>query len=89
MTKADPTISTVPVGYSSVSPWIISRNTNALFTFMTKAFGAKEIYRSVSPGSFPVTLPASLISSRRHSVHRRPSACRWKGGSIGSPVRRS
>ncbi|MBT2513359.1 VOC family protein [Arthrobacter sp. ISL-30] len=47
MTKADPIISTVPAGYSSVSPWIISRNTDALFTFMTKAFGAKEIDRVV------------------------------------------
>ena len=30
MTTADPTISTVPDGYSSVSPWIISGDTGAL-----------------------------------------------------------
>jgi PhnB protein len=47
MTKADPAISTVPEGYSSVSPWIITRDTNALFTFMTQAFGAQEIDRVV------------------------------------------
>lgn len=47
MTTADPSINTVPDGYSSVSPWIISRDTGALFEFMTEAFGAEEIARLV------------------------------------------
>ena len=47
MTKANPSISTVPLGYSSVSPWIISRDTGALFAFVTEAFGAQELSRLV------------------------------------------
>ncbi|MFJ5955406.1 VOC family protein [Paenarthrobacter sp. NPDC092416] len=47
MTTADPNISTVPTGYSSVSPWLITRDTNALFEFITAAFGANEIDRLV------------------------------------------
>ena len=47
MTAADPTITTVPTGYSSVSPWLITRDTNALFEFITAAFGAEEIDRVV------------------------------------------
>ena len=47
MTAADPTITTVPTGYSSVSPWLITRDTNALFEFLTAAFGAEEIDRVV------------------------------------------
>ncbi len=47
MTAADPTISTIPTGYSSVSPWLITRDTNALFEFITAAFGAEEIDRVV------------------------------------------
>lgn len=35
----------VPEGYSSVSPWIITRNTAALIDFATAAFGADEIAR--------------------------------------------
>jgi uncharacterized glyoxalase superfamily protein PhnB len=47
MTAADPSISTVPAGYSSVSPWLITHDTNALFEFLTAAFGAEEIDRVV------------------------------------------
>ncbi|MGJ3189658.1 VOC family protein [Paenarthrobacter sp. FR1] len=47
MTAANPSISTVPTGYSSVSPWLITRDTNALFEFITAAFGAEEIDRVV------------------------------------------
>lgn len=47
MTAANPSISTVPSGYSSVSPWLITRDTNALFEFITAAFGAVEIDRVV------------------------------------------
>lgn len=47
MTAADPAISTVPDGYSSVSPWLITRDTNALFEFITAAFDAQEIDRVV------------------------------------------
>ncbi|UVJ40595.1 VOC family protein [Arthrobacter sp. CJ23] len=47
MTAEDPTISTVPDGYSSVSPWLITRDTNALFEFLAAAFGAQEIDRVV------------------------------------------
>ena len=35
----------VPEGYSSVSPWVISRDTDALIRFATAAFGAEEISR--------------------------------------------
>ncbi|XAS66696.1 VOC family protein [Micrococcaceae bacterium Sec5.7] len=45
MTTSDPNISTVPEGYASVSPWIISRDTGALFEFVSRAFGAEEIAR--------------------------------------------
>ena len=33
---------TVPPGYSSVDPWVISRDTNAEIAFLEEAFGASE-----------------------------------------------
>ena len=39
------TLKTPPEGYSSVSPWVISRDTGALIAFATAAFGAQEIAR--------------------------------------------
>jgi uncharacterized glyoxalase superfamily protein PhnB len=38
-------IATVPEGYASVAPWIISRDTAALLEFVTRAFGAEELFR--------------------------------------------
>jgi len=35
----------VPAGYSSVSPWVISRDTAALIEFAKAAFDAEEIAR--------------------------------------------
>ena len=35
----------VPEGYSSISPWVISRDTGALIAFATAAFEAEEIAR--------------------------------------------
>jgi PhnB protein len=35
----------VPEGYNSVSPWVISRDTNAVIEFAKAAFGADEIGR--------------------------------------------
>jgi uncharacterized glyoxalase superfamily protein PhnB len=35
----------VPEGYSSVSPWVITRDTAKLIEFAEKAFGAKELGR--------------------------------------------
>lgn len=38
-------IPAVPEGYTTVTPWIITRDTNAQIEFMTEAFGAQEIFR--------------------------------------------
>src|SRR5262245_13876306 len=35
----------VPEGYSTVTPWIISRNTAGLIAFLEKAFDATELAR--------------------------------------------
>jgi PhnB protein len=35
----------VPEGYHTVTPWIISRDSNALIAFLGEAFGAEEIAR--------------------------------------------
>ena len=37
----------VPNGYATVTPWIISRDTNRVIEFMSAAFGAEEIARVV------------------------------------------
>ncbi|TDD64475.1 VOC family protein [Actinomadura darangshiensis] len=37
----------IPEGYTTVTPWIISRDTAAVIDFMTKAFDAEEIARVV------------------------------------------
>jgi PhnB protein len=39
----------VPEGYSSVTPWIASRNTAQLIEYLSQAFGAKEVARVTSP----------------------------------------
>jgi len=35
----------IPAGYRTVTPWIISRDTGRLLSFMEQAFGAEEIAR--------------------------------------------
>ncbi len=38
-------VNPVPEGLSSVTPWIISRNTDQLIDFLTRAFDAEELAR--------------------------------------------
>jgi uncharacterized glyoxalase superfamily protein PhnB len=38
----------VPVGYATVTPWIISRDTARLIDYVKEAFGAEELGRVVS-----------------------------------------
>jgi PhnB protein len=38
-----------PAGYTSVTPWIISRDTAALLEFVKAAFGAQELARMANP----------------------------------------
>lgn len=45
MVPPSPAIATVPEGYSTVSPWVISRDTDALFRFITSAFAGVEVFR--------------------------------------------
>jgi uncharacterized glyoxalase superfamily protein PhnB len=40
-------VRTIPEGYHTVTPWIISRDTASLIEFVTRAFGAEEIARVV------------------------------------------
>ena len=35
----------VPAGYHTVTPWIISRNSDRLLVFLKEAFGAEELAR--------------------------------------------
>ena len=37
--------STIPAGYTAVTPWIISSDTNQLFSFLAEAFGGEELDR--------------------------------------------
>jgi PhnB protein len=43
-------IATIPEGYATVTPWILSKDTAGLIEFMTKAFDAVEIARVESDG---------------------------------------
>ena len=43
------TISPVPPGYTTVTPWIIGRNTDGLLAFVHEAFGAEELARVQGP----------------------------------------
>lgn len=43
--QTTPTLQPIPDGYSTVTPWIISRDTAALLDFLKAAFGAKELAR--------------------------------------------
>ena len=43
--KTPPTPQPIPDGYSTVTPWIITRDTAALLDFLKAAFGAKELAR--------------------------------------------
>ena len=38
-------VKSVPEGYTTVTPWIISRDTARLIDYMKEAFGAGEIAR--------------------------------------------
>jgi len=41
--------STIPTGYTTVTPWIISSDTPALLKFLTDAFEGSELSRMVGP----------------------------------------
>jgi uncharacterized glyoxalase superfamily protein PhnB len=45
MTPQPNAVPPIPEGYSSVMPWIISRNTARLLDFLKHAFGAQELSR--------------------------------------------
>ncbi len=42
-------VRSVPEGYATVNPWIVSKNTGQLLEFLKKAFDAKEIARVYNP----------------------------------------
>ena len=44
---SDPTMSDIPEGYTTVTPWIISRDTAGLLDFVRRAFDAVELDRQV------------------------------------------
>ena len=46
MTAPDPVVASVPEGYGTLTPWLISRDSAALIRFLEDAFGGEEI-----PGS--------------------------------------
>jgi uncharacterized glyoxalase superfamily protein PhnB len=39
----------IPTGYTTVTPWIVSRDTARLLEFLTAAFGAEELARLMGP----------------------------------------
>jgi len=48
--KKKPAVDPVPKGYSTVTPYIVAQDADALIDFMKKTFGAEELFRS-GPGS--------------------------------------
>jgi uncharacterized glyoxalase superfamily protein PhnB len=44
-----PTIKPVPDGYTTVTPWMISKDTAGLIDFLKRAFGAEELARVENP----------------------------------------
>lgn len=45
MARQPNAVQAIPEGYSTVTPWIISRDTAKLLDFMKQAFGAEELAR--------------------------------------------
>lgn len=43
--STDASITPVPDGYTTVTPWIISKDTAGVLDFLHRAFGAEELYR--------------------------------------------
>ncbi|MGC4944332.1 VOC family protein [Kribbella sp. DT2] len=41
------TVAPIPQGYTSITPWMISRNTLALMDYLTKAFDAEDLGKMV------------------------------------------
>ncbi|WBQ02697.1 VOC family protein [Kribbella sp. CA-293567] len=39
------TVKAIPEGYTTVTPWLISPDTDALLDYLTRAFGAQELFR--------------------------------------------
>ncbi|NEA36706.1 VOC family protein [Streptomyces sp. SID13031] len=38
-------VKAIPNGYTAVTPWIISKDTDALMDYLARAFGAEELFR--------------------------------------------
>lgn len=48
--KKKPAVDPIPKGYSTLTTYLVAQDAEGLITFLTKAFGAEEIFRS-GPGS--------------------------------------
>jgi PhnB protein len=49
MTSSNAVPTTVPAGYTTVTPWIISHDTRQLLDFVRRAFNAEELARIENP----------------------------------------
>jgi PhnB protein len=72
----------IPDGYTAVTPWIISPDTDALSTFLTSAFGATELARihnpdgSISHAEFRIGDAVVMAFDSRHGWPATPSFLR-------------
>lgn len=39
------TVKAIPDGYTTITPWMISKDTDGLMDYLTRAFGAEELFR--------------------------------------------
>lgn len=79
--EATVTVKPAPAGYSSVTPWLISRNTARLIGYVKEAFGANELARIVGPdgsiGHAEVRIGDSVVMMFDGVSPIRSSPRRW------------
>ncbi len=63
-TSAPPTVKAVPDGYHSVTPYLVVRDAAKAIDFYQRAFGAKELSRSLGPGGSIVHAEIQIGDSR-------------------------
>ncbi len=70
-------IKPVPDGYTTVTPWLISRDTPRLIDYVTSAFGATELSRLTGPDGTSVTEVTHLFFGDRVGRVRAPLGNVW------------
>ena len=81
--KKKPAVDPIPKGYSTLTTYLVAQDVDALINFMTKTFGAEEIFRG-GPGSEGGVHCEVKIDDSRLMVGGGAAGVKWRGSPMPS-----